>query len=180
MTRIVKPGVRGKPAPSLTVIYSIWYRVIKLLTFRHSNLKDQYGEHERSRISVHLDQLVKRKLLTKGKWFRKVWLGFLVVQRLAYCWVERALADGCLSWDRVLLKLLSILLQSACAARSGDVGRSKLYTGPQCLCFKDVELVLGSQEPVSVQNLSGKVTLRFTKGKKQVAAPLSYPKVRWS
>lgn len=60
MTRRVKPGVRGKHAPFLSVIQGIWYRLISLLKFRHRGLNDNYGPYEMSRISVHLDQLVKR------------------------------------------------------------------------------------------------------------------------
>jgi hypothetical protein len=69
----------------------------------------------------------------------------------------------------MLLKLLGIVLQSALGARSGDVARSKLYTGMQCLCYEDVELTLPpcvESDTLSVDQLSGKFTLRFRKHKK--------------
>lgn len=167
MTRHVKPGVRGKPAPSLSLINGIWSQLIQILTFRHRDLPDKYGAYEILRIQVHLDQLVKRDLLIKGRWFKKIWVGLVVIQRLAYNWLEAALADGCLSWDRVLLKLLSVILQSALAARAGDIARSKGYFGVEYLSYKeDVELTLSPQSPLSVQHLRGKFTLKYTKDKK--------------
>jgi hypothetical protein len=69
----------------------------------------------------------------------------------------------------VLLKLLSIILQSALAARSGEIARSKRYTGMQCVCYKDIELTLNQQtqgEQLGVDQLSGKFTLRFRKSRK--------------
>lgn len=169
MTRHVKPGLSGKDAPSLTVIQGIWYRLISLLEFRHRDLRDNYKPTDAKHISVHLDQLVKRQLLVKGRWHKKKWLGFLVLEKLACIWIEKGLSAGCLSWDRVILKLLGIILQSSLSARCGDVARSKLYTGMECLCYGDVELTLApqrEQEPLSVQHLSAKFTLRYRKGRK--------------
>jgi hypothetical protein len=166
MTRHVKPGVRGKPAPSLSVIQGIWDHLIQILTFRHRNLTDEYGNYEILRIKVHLDQLVKRGLLIKGTWFRKAWVGFVILQRIIYEWIEVALNDGCLSWDCILLKALSVILQSAVAGRAGDVARSALYKGVEYLKYEDVELTLSSREPLSVQHLSGKLTLKYRKDRK--------------
>ena len=177
MTRRVKSGLIGKHAPSLSVIQGIWYRLIRFLQFHHRDLNDHYGKTEQLRISTHLDQLVKRGLLVKGQWFKKLWLGFLVVKKLATCWIETALADGCLSWDRVLLKLLGNILQSALAARAGDVARSMLYTGCQYLAYEHIELKLESPDmdgPFSVQQLRGRFTLKYRKGKKYVKVSSVY------
>jgi len=87
---------------------------------------------------------------------------------MARSWLEKSLADGCGSWDKVLLKLLSIVLMSACAAQAGDILRTGGYEGPIAMCWEDVELVLDPVEDrlPSVQDLRGKFTLRFTKGRK--------------
>jgi hypothetical protein len=74
-----KSGVGGKSAPSLSTIEGIWSRLISLLELRHRDIKTHYGPHEEERIKVHLDQLVKRGLLIKGLWFKKVWLGFVMI-----------------------------------------------------------------------------------------------------
>lgn len=169
MTRHIKPVLPGKSVPSLSVIHGMWYRLIELLNFRHRDIKENYGSHEVKRINVHLDQLVKQKLLIKGRWHKKVWFGIRVVERMGNCWIEKSLADGCISWDRVLLKLLSVVLMSALAARCGDIARAHLYKEMECLCWANMELTLSSDygdRAPSVQDLRGKFTLRFLKGKK--------------
>lgn len=58
---------------------------------------------------------------------------------------KRNRANGCLTWDRVLLKLLRKLFQSACPRGAGDAARAKLYTGLQYVCYKDLKLTLKPQ-----------------------------------
>lgn len=91
-----------------------------------------------------------------------------MIRRMAQTWLDRALNEGCLSWDRTLLKLLGVLLQASCSSRSGDIARSSLYEGFECLCYKHLELsVKDRKKPLdSVQNLTLKVTLEFMKGSK--------------
>jgi len=168
ISRHVKTPIAGKPGASLSTMQGIWNTLINVLTFRHRELKDHYGSHDVLRIKVHLDQLVKRDLLFKGKWYKRQWVGFLVLQKLAATtWLETNVAEGCLSWDRALLKLLAIVLQSALAARSGDVARTQDYQGMACLCYKDVELTLAPQQ-LGVQHLRGKFTMRYSKAKKDL------------
>lgn len=80
---------------------------------------------------------------------------------------------GCLSWGVVLLKLLSILIVVACAARSGDVARSKVWKGMEYLRYEHVEIrvdptLYAGDGLASVQTLMCKVTLPYTKGFKLV------------
>lgn len=168
MTRHIVPVVHGKQVPSLITIQQIWYLCIKMLNFRHSELKDTYGKKELERITIHLDQLVKRGLLVKGRWYAKQWLGFRVVEKLAHAWLDKALQQGCISWDKVLLKLLNVVLLSALAARSGDVARSHLYKGDEALCWQHIELTLSGDktEGLSVQDLQAKINLKYLKGRK--------------
>ena len=87
---------------------------------------------------------------------------------MAIRWLQTGILEGCMSWDRMLLKLLSIILGVALAARCGDVARSTLYKEGQCLCWKGIQLQLrgGIVGEPSVQDLEGEFTLRFLKGKK--------------
>jgi hypothetical protein len=90
---------------------------------------------------------------------------------MARAWLEKSITDGCSSWDKVLLKLLGLVLMSAVAGRAGDVSRSEGYKGTETLCWGDIELQLSpdlKDRSPSVQDLRGKLTLRFTKYKKQV------------
>ena len=168
MTRHIVPGIRGKSAPSLVTIKGIWYQCISMLNFRHHKLKENYGTHHITRINVHLDQLVKRGLLIKGRWYKKQWFGFRVVEKLSQAWLEKAISEGCVSWDKVLLKLLNVVIMSTLSARAGDIARSHLYKGDEVLCWKDIELTLSSDATMSlsVQNLRARITLRFLKSRK--------------
>jgi hypothetical protein len=169
MTRHIKSVIPGKSAPSLSSIHSIWHRLICLLVFRHQEIKTRYGPHGVKRIEVRLDQLVKKKLLIKGRFHKKQWLGFRVMERMARIWIHESISNGCISWDRVLLKLLSVILMSALAARCGDIGRFYLYKEMECLCWSDVELTLASYDEdraPSVQDLRAKFALRFLKCRK--------------
>lgn len=90
------------------------------------------------------------------------------MQAMARSRLEKSLADGCGSWDRVILKLLSVVMMSALASRSGDFLRTAGYKGSVVMCWRDAKLVLGTvgDRLPSVQDLSGTFTMRFTKGNK--------------
>ncbi|KAG6362413.1 hypothetical protein INS49_010643 [Diaporthe citri] len=153
--------ISGKTVPSLSFIRKVWRILIDLLTFRHEDLPQHYTPYHEKRINVHLSQL---------------WFGFKVIQQMAQTWLERALNEGCLSWDRTLLKLLGILLQASCSSRSGDVARSSLYEGFECLCYKHLELsIKDRKKPLdSVQNLTLKVTQEFMKNYKGALRDAAY------
>lgn len=64
------------------------------------------------------------------------------------------------------MKLLSIIMQSACVARAGNVTRSKLYKSIQYLTYEDVVLTLPENCPLSVQHMREVFTLRCRKSHK--------------
>ena len=153
--------------PSLSVIKGVWRRLIDLLKFRHEELLTHYTPYWVAHIGTRLDQLAASKQLERGVWRKRQWVGFKVVQKMSQIWLRRALDEGCVSWDRVLLKLLGVLLQASCASRSGDIARSTLYKGFECLCYKHLELGFGRRrEPLSVQDLTLKITIEYAKGHK--------------
>ncbi|KAK7924686.1 hypothetical protein PG985_006740 [Apiospora marii] len=107
----------------------------------------------------------------KHEWHKRQWLGFQVIKKMASTWLETAIKEGCLSWDHVLIKLLGVLLQASCSSRSGDIARTTLYKGTECLCYKYLELKFkpGSRQAGDlddVQKLTLKATLEYTKGNK--------------
>lgn len=57
------------------------------------------------------------------------------------------------------MKMLSISLQAALGARAGDIRRSKLYTGIECLCWQDVRMVCDNN-----RTLRAYITLCHGKG----------------
>jgi hypothetical protein len=44
---------------------------------------------------------------------------------MARAWLEKSIVDGCSSWDKVLLKLLDLVLTSAVTGRAGNVEGSR-------------------------------------------------------
>ncbi|KAF4632684.1 hypothetical protein G7Y89_g5445 [Cudoniella acicularis] len=162
--RNTKSNIPGKYALSLNVIRGTWMALIKLLHFRHEEPLKVYGPQIVTRINTHLNHLVEQKKLIRGTWFKKNWLGFRIVLLIAEAWVKSTMEHGTSSWDITLSKLTSVVLQGALSSRSGDITRSQLYEGLECLCWGDITLELKG-EP-SVQNLRAKLTLRFQKFEK--------------
>ncbi|OBT74080.1 hypothetical protein VF21_07115 [Pseudogymnoascus sp. 05NY08] len=169
MARNTKPGIPGKPAPSLVVIQAVWRRIIQILQFRHEDILKHYTPHHVMRIRVHLDQLTRQGKLIRGDWFKKMWIGFMLVLKMATAWVKDAFENGTHSWDITISKLASIIIQSALSSRSGDITRSQLYEGIEYLCWGHITFTLESpatRDTPSVQDLKGKFELQFTKGHK--------------
>jgi hypothetical protein len=113
--------------------------------------------------------LVTKRKLIHGTWFKKQWVSFMILLEMAKRWFTYALTNGTHSWDITLLKVTSVVLQSALSSRSGDITRSQLYEGLECLCWKDITLRLddaSDKSNPSIQDLKGTFLLRFTKGAK--------------
>lgn len=88
-----------------------------------------------------------------------------MIHKLAANFMQHNLDQGCLSFDGVIMRILGVVLQCACNSRPGDIALSSWYSGNECLLFEDVELKLRNGG-TTVQDLEGKVTLKFVKGKK--------------
>jgi hypothetical protein len=169
MIRNSKSTIAGKPAISLSVVRSLLARLIKLLTFRHKDLLKEYTPHHLGRIEVRLQQLVKEGKLVRGTWYKKQWISFMTLLRMSRSWFQRAMSEGTYSWDIILTKATSVIMQSAMSSRSGDITRTQLYDGLECLCWKDIELKFdeaADRNMPQVGDLRGTISLRFTKGYK--------------
>jgi len=164
-----KSCVPGKPAISLSVVRALLSRLIKMLTFRHEHFLKAYGKHHLGRIEAHLQQRVTKGKLVRGVWYKKQWISFMTLLRMSRSWFQRAMSEGTSSWDVMLTKITSVVMQSAMSSRSGDITRSQLYEGFECLCWKDIILTLDEATDRSmpkVEDLRGTFLLRFTKGYK--------------
>jgi hypothetical protein len=168
LTRRIKPGITGKNAASLITVNKYWSSTVKFCDFTFGKeFREQYDDQQQLRIKTYLDQEVKRGNLFRGKWSEPQWIGFNTLQEMGLRFLRAALNDGCFSWDIVINRYMSVLLQSACAARPGDVARSGGYKDKECACWGDIRLEL---EPggSTINDLRGMVTLRYTKDKKYV------------
>ena len=144
-------------------------RIVQLLRFRHEHILKLYTPHHVTRIEIHLQQLVSQGKLVRGTWYKKQWISFMTLFKIASSWLAHALMNGTYSWDITLTKLASVVTQSALSSRAGDITRSQLYEGLECLCWKDITLQLDSASDrgaPSVQDLRGTFVLCFTKGAK--------------
>jgi hypothetical protein len=97
------------------------------LTFEHP--KFNLSKHECSRIDALIDGLSDEGKLLRGRVREKFeWVGVSIVEKMTRSWLQAALDDGCLSWDIIIHKALTVVLQSALACRGGEIARSKGYT----------------------------------------------------
>ncbi|KAL8833615.1 MAG: hypothetical protein Q9176_007909 [Flavoplaca citrina] len=156
----------GKPGPSLSVIQTASKIIIQQEKFRCAAF--HFTHHYAQRLTVFLDRSVRDGRLTKGIWKKRQYLGFMMVSRIAKSWLQYHLNNGVNSWDRPLARLLSVLLVSCTAARSGDIGRARNYQGMECLRWEHLDLFIDDSDPTSppIESLQLHITLRYTKGYK--------------
>jgi hypothetical protein len=113
--------------------------------------------------------LISEGVLINGLWEKRRRIGFHTILILGDAFLKSGLEEGCLSWDTLLSKLLSVVLIAACACRSGDAARTSLYTSTKYLAFRDIVLRFGAGDQPN--DLSMDVTLRAVKGYKYVFIP---------
>ncbi|CEN61963.1 hypothetical protein ASPCAL08606 [Aspergillus calidoustus] len=165
VARNSKSSIKDKLAISLVTMENRLSRVIQYLQYTHK-AEFKILPHEKTGIKACLDRLCKEGLLTRGVWVERRRFSFLLLETLISNLFTTAIVKGPLfSWDNVLLWALGIVLQSATAARGGDIVRSNGYTGNEYLAWKDVELKVKANGK-SVQDITAVVTLRYCKGKK--------------
>ena len=80
---IVHSNFRGKPAPSRSLVVGGLSVIASYGTFTYNKASSyELTAHDASRLQTWLDDAVKAKRLTKGRWQKRVWLGFSIVSRM--------------------------------------------------------------------------------------------------
>ena len=74
---------------------------------------------------------MKDKVLIAGKWIHPNRVRFNTLLALTDASMNAGLAEGVTSWDTYISRQLSIVLISSLASRSGDVARTRAYTGQE-------------------------------------------------
>jgi len=125
---------------------------------------DQFklSSHERIRIATVFKDLLRKGKLTKDPSREKQWLGVFYVEKMASAFYEDTLVHGTPSWDVIIGKALSLLLNSALSTRSGDTSVSAGYT--EGLLLRDVKVKLIRTD--NVEMWRALITLRNEKGSK--------------
>ena len=80
--------------------------------------------------------------------------------------VTGALTEGCISWDVVVHKVLSVVLMQSLDTRAGEIARSNHCTGSEYLAWKDVTLTVVGEAQVG--KIEASILIRIEKGSKQV------------
>lgn len=163
LTDCIKPKIEGKGKLSLSTMQNILELVVDLFTFMFQEFPVTYGQRGNRRMESLLDQLVKEDKLIKGRWSKRPRFKFKTIHRIARCWIESALNQGCSSWDRRWMSLAAMVLQAACAARAGEVLLARGYTNYECVCWRNIRITLENSDHPTVQDLRVSVRLRFTK-----------------
>lgn len=111
-----------------------------------------------------------RQMLQEGKLTRKRvrgephWVTSDIIHRIITASLRDSIENGILSWDYILFHALLLCMQSALCARIGDITRSVLYAGNECLCYKDINVTLITED--GRERLWAVITLQFEKGMK--------------
>lgn len=65
-----------------------------------------------------------------------------ILKRIIAALISNALTSGTTSWDKVMSKARSLVLQAALVARAGDMARTQAYEGQEYIRFEHVQIKL--------------------------------------
>ncbi|KXH35007.1 hypothetical protein CSIM01_13088 [Colletotrichum simmondsii] len=140
--------------------------ILKKLQFDYKNWS--WTKHDSARIESTLRDLLHKDVLSREPCRgEKLWLTSDIVSKMTTKMIADADALGTFSWDFLLVKVLMILIPAAIGARSGDVTRSRLYTGTEYTKFSDVVIRLRDSDSQYGNELWGTITLPYTKTHKR-------------
>jgi hypothetical protein len=123
------------------------------------------SKHERLRIQSTIHRLFHEKKLTKDPAIERHHIGVFLVRRLSTGIFKDALTNGTRSWDVTLAKILSFVLTSALAARTGDLTVGELDDQElPFIAYEDITLKLN--RGAKLVDLIATVVIRNEKGKK--------------
>lgn len=165
----VIPGFKGKPAPTTTLVKTGLRVLLSYGTFTYAKSSGfEINKQDGIRLTTWIDDCVKAKRLTKGRWHRRVWLNFTIVSRMTKAWLEHHLIHGTWNWDVTISKHLSILIITSLGCRNGDVTRSRGYKGAEHMQYRHFELMIEGDGEPKLENLRARINVEFSKGKKDV------------
>lgn len=127
ITKHIKGRAVDTPVPLRASLKHGLRQLFSALIFKYPDFN--LTKHDCSQIDALVDNLAAEGRLIRGRVRERYeWIGVAVVEKMARAWFQAALDDGCLSWDIVIHKAMTVVLQSALCCRGGDIALSKLYT----------------------------------------------------
>lgn len=157
---VLKPGIRGKELVSLSTIRGLMWGLLRRCHFRFPDFK--LGHHGLLRIDNAIEKLVQDKLIIRGRWHQRQWIGYSLTRTILVSWFAHGLDQGVLSWDVHLLRALAVVLMSACGCRAGEIVRS--YPSVGSLTWDDITIMLDGG--FQLRNLMVEIKIRWEKGSK--------------
>ncbi|KAJ4131000.1 hypothetical protein NW768_006540 [Fusarium equiseti] len=97
----------------------------KEMSFLYKEFK--LDSHDDARLNATLDQLVRvGRLNGESPLSEKAWVTSDIIGRMVKAMLKDGINKGTISWDILIMKALSLLMQSINAARAGELRRSNL------------------------------------------------------
>jgi len=137
-----------------------------IFTYSEVNTGFRFIKHDGAWIQTFFDNAVKDGRLIEGRWNKRVWLNFMMLAHMSEKWLEHHQMVGTNSWDVIIARLRSVVLNSSLGCRVGDVARSAHYTGEEYIKYSDIQLQLDEGDEPSFALLHRKFTLELFKGLK--------------
>ncbi|KAH6990657.1 hypothetical protein BKA56DRAFT_213306 [Ilyonectria sp. MPI-CAGE-AT-0026] len=101
----------------------------------------QLTEHAKAPLELAMDALVFDKILsTDLVGPPKQWITTDAIGSIVKAMLQDGLQNGTLSWDVLIMKTLSLLLQCILSAKTGDLRESYDYEEYECLYWKDIHV----------------------------------------
>lgn len=154
---------RSKEVPSFSWLRGGLRRLIVILTFHFAEFK--VSKHDSLRMKTMFQQLLNDGRITREPSRKVQWVGIVLVRRLVTAILHDAIEHGTPNWDKVIQRVLGLLLISALSCRSGDIMTSTRDTQKlPFLCYNDVTIKLVNGD--RLENLQAEVLIRNEKKKK--------------
>ncbi|RTE70581.1 hypothetical protein BHE90_015012 [Fusarium euwallaceae] len=161
--QVVHKAIRGQ-GPNGAIAYDYyenglaWIR--KWCVFQYKGFK--LDQHDSSRIKETLQQLWLEGILTKEVIREKHWITSDMIDMMLRAMLQDGIQNGTLSWDVLIMKALSLLLQCVVGARAGEIRRSHQYQGLECLRWEHIYIVLDTSNNKNLFRAT--IDLVFVKG----------------
>ncbi|EHL01117.1 hypothetical protein M7I_2806 [Glarea lozoyensis 74030] len=167
-TDIIVNHISGReidsPAPLQRTLKAGIRVLISSLTFDYP--KFALTRNERARLDAVFDTLADEGKLVRGRARKELhWVGTYLVEKMVRAWFQNAIDNGYRSWDIVVHKALSVVLQSALACRAGEICRSKGYE-TEYMQWSDIVMTLPPGW-TTIDDVQVSCLLRYEKNQKR-------------
>ena len=126
----VKSNLSNKFTINLRVMISALQKFLDWVPFNH-NFKP--NPQKGFRIKILFNDGVRASRLTTGTWQKKVWISFIIINRMPSAYITHHLDHGARNWDIIAVRMRSVVLIAGIGYRAGDITRAAMWDGVQFL-----------------------------------------------